>query len=76
MAKSARELVKTRSQAERMPGTARGRVTLAKVCQREALRSSEASSSVESMASSTPDRVRKAIGNMEMVCTRESPPRP
>ena len=53
-----------------------GRVTRMKVCQRVALRSRLASSSVESMASSTPASVRNAIGNMEIVCTNPSPPSP
>jgi len=76
LAKSARELVKTRSQEERIPGEARGRVTRVKVCHREALRSRLASSRVESMASSTPAMVRKAMGNMLMVWTRPRPPSP
>ena len=76
LAKSARELVNTSSQADRRPGTARGRVTVLKTCQRPAFRSSAASSSVASRPWSTPARVRKAIGNMPMVWTNTRPPRP
>jgi len=56
-----------------MPGAASGRVTFLKVCHLPALRSREASSRVESMAWRTPESVRKAMGNIDMVCTSESP---
>ncbi len=58
MAKSASELVNTRSQAERMPGMASGSVMVMKVRSREAHRSRAASSRVESIALSTLDSVR------------------
>ena len=76
LAKSARELVKTRSHELSSPGTERGSVTLLKVSHLVARRFIAASSRVESMPSSTPIMVRKAIGNIPIVCTRVSPPRP
>jgi len=46
------------------------------VCHREAFKSREASSTVESICLNTPLIVKKAIGNMLIVCTTVRPPSP
>jgi len=60
-------VVKTRSHAERIPGSERGSVTVRKVVSLVARRSIAASSTVESMDLRIEEMVIKAMGNIPTV---------
>ena len=75
-AKSANDVVNTKSHALNNPGIASGNVIDENVLKRPADKFNDASSYVESIACKTPLKVKNAIGNIPIVCTKTSPGNP